>query len=168
MQRTLSRRSISAVSARWGQWPWPGVRSSSRRKGQPLVKHRTESPIGRTAGPGATRRLDGIRGLFDRFPAPGLQVVWRTPVHGGYAGPAVTGGRVFVADYAPTRGLRGVERILSLDAGTGRTLWSREWDPGYIGMLDTWAIGPAATPTVDDDRVYMLGRAGALSCLNAG
>ena len=96
-------------------------------------------------------------GILDRFPAQGLQVVWRTPVHGGYAGPAVTGGRVFVADYAPTRGLRGVERILSLDAGTGRTLWSREWDTSYIGMLDTWAIGPAATPTVDDDRVYVLG-----------
>ena len=107
-------------------------------------------------------------GILDRFPASGLQVVWRTPVHGGYAGPAVTGGRVFVADYAPTRGLRGVERILSLDAGTGRTLWSREWDTSYIGMLDTWAIGPAATPTVDGDRVYVLGRAGALFCLNAG
>ena len=104
-------------------------------------------------------------GILDRFPAQGLQVVWRTPVHSGYAGPAVAGGRVFVADYAQTRVLRGVERILTLDAGTGRTLWSREWETSYIGMLDTWAIGPGATPTVDGDRVYVLGRGGALSCL---
>jgi len=34
-------------------------------------------------------------------------------------------------------------------------------------MLDTWAIGPAATPTVDADRLYVLGRAGALLCLKA-
>src|SRR5580765_3925595 len=46
-------------------------------------------------------------GILDRFPAQGLQVVWRTPVHSGYAGPAVAGGRVFVADYAQTRVLRG-------------------------------------------------------------
>jgi len=104
-------------------------------------------------------------GILDRFPAQGLKEVWRTPVHGGYAGPAVAGGRVFVADYTQTSGLRGVERILALDAGSGRPLWSREWDTSYIGMLDTWAIGPAATPTVDGDRVYVLGRAGALSCL---
>jgi hypothetical protein len=38
-------------------------------------------------------------GILDRFPAQGLHLVWRTPVHGGYAGPAVAAGRVFVADW---------------------------------------------------------------------
>ena len=103
-------------------------------------------------------------GILDRFPEKGLPIVWRTPIRSGYAGPAVTGGRVFVADFSTTRGLRGTERILSLDEATGRVLWSHEWEVNYAGMLDTWAIGPAATPTVDGDRVYVLGRAGALSC----
>ena len=106
-------------------------------------------------------------GILDRFPAQGLQVVWRTPVHGGYAGPSVAAGRVFVADYAQTRVLHGVERIQALDAATGRPLWSREWEASYVGISDTWAIGPAATPTVDGDRIYVLGRGGALWCLKA-
>jgi len=109
-------------------------------------------------------------GILDRFPERGLSVMWRTPVHGGYAGPAVTSGRVFITDFAAApgaRALRGTERIQALDQNTGRVLWSRDWPTNYQGMLDTWAIGPAATPTVDGDRVYVLGRAGALLCLKA-
>jgi outer membrane protein assembly factor BamB len=106
-------------------------------------------------------------GILDRFPAKGLDVLWRTPVHSGYAGAAVSGGRVFVADFSSTRVLRGIERILSLDEATGRVLWSRDWDVNYAGMLDTWAIGPGATATVDGERVYVLERAGALWCLKA-
>src|SRR4029450_3010968 len=77
--------------------------------------------------------------------------------------------RVFVADcaLAPTGRLRGTERIQALDQNTGRLLWSRDWEANYQGMLDTWAIGPGATPTVDADRVYVLGRAGALLCVKA-
>ena len=37
-------------------------------------------------------------GLVDSFPADGLAVAWRTPIHSGYSGPAVAGGRVFVTD----------------------------------------------------------------------
>jgi outer membrane protein assembly factor BamB len=104
-------------------------------------------------------------GILDRFPDRGLEVVWRTPIRSGYAGPAVSGGRVFVSDFSPTRVLRGTERILALDETTGRVLWTREWEVSYVGMLDTWATGPGATATVDGDRVYVLGRAGTLVCL---
>ncbi len=104
-------------------------------------------------------------GILDRFADKGLDVIWRTPLKSGYAGAAVSRGRVFVADFTPSRVLRGTERILSLDEATGRVLWTREWEANYVGMLDTWAIGPAATTTVDGDRIYVLGRAGALSCL---
>jgi outer membrane protein assembly factor BamB len=168
MQRRLSRRSFFRGVGVLG-----GMALAGRR-----VQPRADAPTPPQAPGGVAdwpewrgRGRLGVwteSGILDRFPAQGLHVVWRTPIHGGYAGPAVADGRVFVADFAQTRGLRGVERIVTLDAGTGRTLWSREWDTNYIGMLDTWAIGPAATPTADGDRVYVLGRAGALSCLNAG
>jgi outer membrane protein assembly factor BamB len=106
-------------------------------------------------------------GILDRFPEKGLEIRWRTPIGSGYAGPSVSRGRVFIADFASTRVLRGTERILALDEGTGRILWSRDWEANYIGMSDTWAIGPAATTTVDGDRIYVLGRAGELWCLVA-
>ena len=106
-------------------------------------------------------------GILDRFPERGLDIVWRTPIRSGYAGASVSAGRVFVSDFSPTRVLHGTERLLALDETTGRMLWTREWDANYVGMLDTWAIGPGATPTVDGDRVYALGRGGTLVCAKA-
>src|SRR5207247_992677 len=38
-------------------------------------------------------------GILDTFPAEGAKKLWTAPVAGGYAGPAVAGGKVFVADY---------------------------------------------------------------------
>ena len=102
-------------------------------------------------------------GLLDTFPVMGLKVLWRTPVGAGYAGPAVAGGRVFVTDWEATQGMRGIERALALDEESGRILWVREWEADYAGIQ--WEIGPGATPTVDGDRVYVLGRTGVLSAL---
>ena len=103
-------------------------------------------------------------GIVDTFPAEGLKARWRMPVKRGYAGPAVADGRVFVTDYEPTQGMRGTERSLALDETTGEVLWVREWDADYAGIQ--WEIGPGATPTVDGDRVYVLGRTGVLSAFD--
>src|SRR5262245_47844182 len=43
-------------------------------------------------------------GIVERFPDGGLKPLWRKPIHGGFAGPAVAGGRVYVADYARSAG----------------------------------------------------------------
>jgi len=103
------------------------------------------------------------RGIVQDFPADGLKTVWRKPVKAGYAGPAVADGRVFVTDWEPTQGMRGIERALALDEVTGETLWSQQWEANYAGVM--WEVGPGATPTVDEDRVYVLGRTGVLSAL---
>ena len=102
-------------------------------------------------------------GLLEEFPPAGLKVRWRAPLNAGYAGPAVAGGRVFVTDFAATQGMRGTERALALDESTGRMLWVQSWEADYGGIQ--WEVGPGATPTVDGDRVYVLGRTGVLSAL---
>ena len=119
-------------------------------------------------------------GILETFPADGLTVKWRTPVGVGYAGPAVSDGRVFVVDFTPAgtedpedalpdaigRALslyRGTERALALDEDTGRVLWTQSWPVDYAGIM--WAVGPRATPTVDGDRVYVLGATGQLLAL---
>ena len=103
-------------------------------------------------------------GIIDTFPADGLKVLWRTPVNRGFSGPAVADGRVFLTDYVETRNPRGTERALALDEKTGEVLWTHEWPADYGGIL--WPVGPRATPTVDGDRVYVLGVNGKLFCLN--
>ena len=102
-------------------------------------------------------------GLIERFAEDGLVAKWRTPIRGGFAGPAVAGGRVFVLDYQETPGSRtmdGHERLLVLDEETGEVLWTREWPATYRNIHFKFAIGPRATPTVDGERVYVLGAAG--------
>ena len=107
-------------------------------------------------------------GLVDTFPAGGLPVAWRAPIHSGYSGPAVADGRVFITDARrpDLRSTAVVERALALDEQTGAVLWTQEWETDYAGLQLVYAIGPRATPTVDDDRVYVLGAMGHLLALN--
>ena len=113
---------------------------------------------------GAGRRGEwNETGVLDRFPGQGLAVMWRAPLGSGYAGPAVSAGRVFVADFQPGEGLEGHEGLVALDQSNGLPLWSRRWPVDYAGI--EYAAGPRATPTVDGDRVYVLGATGRLICL---
>ncbi len=105
-------------------------------------------------------------GILERFPSEGLRAEWRVPIRSGFSGPAVAEGRVFVTDFERRELNRGVERVLSLDEATGEILWTHEWQADYIGLANTYAIGPRATPTVDGDRVYILGAKGRLFCLD--
>lgn len=105
-------------------------------------------------------------GILEKFPESGLKVLWRTPVHRGYTGPAVAGGRVFLMDFISEKeaGVAGRERALCLDEKTGKILWTHEWPAAYGGMM--LPNGPRATPTVDGDRVYFLGGMGMLQAFN--
>ena len=112
-------------------------------------------------------------GILRQFPAAGPAVKWRAPVGGGYAGPAVADGRVFVVDYRATAGdatpnpdkrnkVDGIERVLCFATADGSQLWAHEYPCAYE---ISYATGPRATPTVDADRVYTLGAEGDLLCL---
>lgn len=117
-------------------------------------------------------KRDGVwreTGVVDKLPEGGPVVKWRVPVGGGYAGPAVAKGRVFVTDRVAEPGRRargeaqkGIERLHCLDAATGKPRWVRQWPAAYT---ISYAAGPRATPTVDGDRVYVLGAEGELLCL---
>jgi outer membrane protein assembly factor BamB len=112
-------------------------------------------------------------GILDRFPANGPRIVWRTPVAGGYAGPAVSDGSVIVTDYVTSddvkvsnferKSFTGVERILCLDEVTGEQRWKQEYPVNYS---ISYPAGPRCTPNIDGDFVYTLGAEGNLLCLN--
>lgn len=105
-------------------------------------------------------------GILGTFPPDGLTVKWRVPIHHGFSGPAVSHGRVFITDFSRLQGTKGIERVLCLDEKTGKILWTKEWEADYNGLMDAYATGPRATPTVDGDLVYALGAKGKLLCLN--
>ncbi len=116
-------------------------------------------------------------GVIERFGESGAKIVWREPIGGGYSGPSISDGRVFVTDRTDhgigadvendirkLGEIDGGERILCLDLETGKTLWSHEYHCPYS---IAYPVGPRCTPAVDGDRVYSLGAMGNLICLTA-
>lgn len=117
-------------------------------------------------------------GILDKFPEKGPKIEWRAPLAGGYAGPAVAGGKVYVADRVLAKGamnpadpfdtktvVKSTERVLCLDAKNGKELWKHEYDCPY---QISYPAGPRCTPTVSGGKVYTLGAMGDLFCLDAG
>jgi outer membrane protein assembly factor BamB len=121
-------------------------------------------------------------GIVNTFKNSTLKPVWRQKIGGGYSGPSVAGGKVYVMDristpYSPATeekgnknfiraDIEGNERILCLDERTGAIVWKHEYDRPYTSVY-LYAIGPRCTPTVEGDRVYTLGAEGDLLCLDA-
>jgi outer membrane protein assembly factor BamB len=112
-------------------------------------------------------------GIVDKFPAGGPPVLWRTPIAGGYAGPAVAQGRVFITDYVTADNVKvdnferaefsGMERVLCLSEDSGEVLWKHEYPVRYTV---SYPAGPRCTPCVEEDRVYTLGAEGHLFCFH--
>lgn len=110
-------------------------------------------------------------GVLEKFPSGGPKRVWRTEVAGGYAGPAVANGRVFVTDYVTSANVKvdnfnrktysGSERVLCLNAADGKQLWKHEYPVTYT---ISYPAGPRCTPVVHDGKVYTLGAEGNLIC----
>ena len=116
-------------------------------------------------------------GIIDTFPAGGPKVHWRVPIGGGYAGPAVANGKVYVTDKVLKPGAKdpsnvfdsktqtpAAERVLCLDEKTGAEVWKHEYDCPY---RVSYPAGPRCTPTVSGGKVYTLGTMGDLLCLDA-
>ncbi|MCE2804943.1 MAG: PQQ-binding-like beta-propeller repeat protein [Gemmataceae bacterium] len=111
------------------------------------------------------------KGILDKLPAGDLKPVWKAPIAGGYAGPAVAGGKVFATDLVSkddvkvdnfSRGkFTGNERVLCYDEANGKLLWKHEYPVTYA---ISYPAGPRVTPTVADGKVYFLGAEGKLLC----
>jgi outer membrane protein assembly factor BamB len=115
-------------------------------------------------------------GILERFPPGGPVVRWRAKVAAGYAGPAVSEGKVIVTDRVVTaaskpkeqaakgHGVPGTERVLCFDEKDGKLLWKHEYDCPYSISYD---LGPRTTPIIHQHKVYTLGAEGDLLCLDA-
>ncbi|MFW6124513.1 MAG: PQQ-binding-like beta-propeller repeat protein [Pirellulales bacterium] len=101
-------------------------------------------------------------GLLDEWPEGGPPLKWRTNLCGvGYSAPSAVGETVYVMGNG-----NGREWVIALNRATGGTQrWASATGP--IRHKGGGYPGPRSTPTIDGDRVYALGLAGVLVCLNA-
>ena len=96
-------------------------------------------------------------GLLDAWPDGGPKLLWNVDSLGaGFSSLAVADGKLV------TQGLEdGKQFLIALEARTGKTLWVTPHGKPYSNRRGS---GPRGTPTVDGDRVYVLGGDGNLLC----
>lgn len=106
-------------------------------------------------------RRDGVsheKGWLARWPDGGPKRLWEAKVGRGLATVAVSQGRLYTIGH-----VKGKDIIWCLDAATGKVTWKHAYPCKFRFAYP----GPAATPTVDGDRVFSHSREGDLICLDA-
>jgi outer membrane protein assembly factor BamB len=100
------------------------------------------------------------KGLLAAWPPVGPKLLWSvTGLGGGYASPAVVGGRIFVMGSRD-----GDEYVHARSAKDGKPLWSAK--VGKVGPnRGPNYPGPRSTPALQGGRLWALGSDGDLVCL---
>jgi len=110
-------------------------------------------------------RRDGVwreTGLATGFDSESLPQVWSVPVGGGYSGPTVVEGRVYVTDYLFEP--EPQERVHCYAVEDGELLWSHAYAVDYSPIR--YQAGPRASVLVHEGRAYSLGAVGHLHCFD--
>jgi len=94
------------------------------------------------------------------FPGAGPRELWRVQLGTGLSSVTAAGDRAYTAGYKDKQ-----EVLYGLSAAAGKVMWTHSW-PAKLGDF-LFEGGPRATPTVDGDRVYMLGADGHVVCVAA-
>jgi outer membrane protein assembly factor BamB len=163
--RLVNNGNVGVAAWRWRWEPNPdellaGVPQESAR---PLAWTTTPYDYPAFLGGRFWAEVEGVDLATDWKEHPPQQL-WKQPIGAGWSGFAVVG------DHAFTQEQRGPnELVVCYDVATGTILWSHQdevrWDPSGSGALG--GVGPRATPTVADGRVYTMGATGILNCLEA-
>jgi outer membrane protein assembly factor BamB len=97
-------------------------------------------------------------GWFKEWPATGPKVFWEAKVGLGFSSFAVAEGKALI-----TGNEADTDTLFCFDAVTGEVLWKKSY-PCPL-MPKYYQGGTNATPTVEQGRVYHLGKTGQMFCL---
>ena len=93
-------------------------------------------------------------GLMDKWPED-LKALWSVDAIGqGYAGPAVSNGRVYLFSL-----INGNDTLTCYDADRGKEIWKQSYEGGWTGGYP----GTRCTPYIEGDRIYTFGGMGELT-----
>jgi outer membrane protein assembly factor BamB len=101
------------------------------------------------------------RGLLKEWPKDGPPLAWEIKgLGGGYSGPSIAAGRIFGMSN------RGDDEVIwALSEKDGKELWGTRLGPAFKQQMPQGKEGPACTPTVDGELLYVLGLGGDLACM---
>jgi len=97
--------------------------------------------------------------LLKEWPSQGPKLLWVAENLGtGYSSAAVTSDRVYI-----TGMVDGTGYLIALDMN-GKQIWKSSYGPEWEGGRP----GSRSTPTVMDDKIYLMSAEGRVVCFNAG
>src|SRR5205814_195116 len=107
-------------------------------------------------GPGRTAHSKEI-GLLQEWPKDGPPLDWKIKgLGGGDSAPSVASGRIYGMSH------RGSDEFVwALSEKDGKEMWAVRIAPAFTTSWPQSKEGPSATPTVDGDRLYVMGLAAA-------
>ena len=102
-------------------------------------------------------------GLLKEWPKDGPPLAWKVKtLGGGDSTPSIAAGRIYGMSH------RGSDEIVwALSEKDGKEMWAVRIAPAQPQNWPQSKEGPSATPTVDGDRLYVMGLAGNVACLQA-
>ncbi len=100
-------------------------------------------------------------GLLKEWPKDGPPLAWKVKgIGGGDSTPSVAAGRIYGMSH------RGSDEFVwALSEKDGKEIWAVRIAPALTTSWPQSKEGPSATPTVDGDRLYVMGLAGNVACL---
>ncbi len=100
-------------------------------------------------------------GLLKQWPEGGPRLVWSNEeIGGGYSAPSVADGQMFGMSN------RGVDEFVwCLSETDGKEIWATRLGPAVTEGGSQGSEGPGCTPTVDGERIYVIGAGGTVACL---
>ena len=101
-------------------------------------------------------------GLLKEWPKDGPPLAWRVKgLGGGDSAPSIAAGKIFgMANRSAD------EVVWALSERDGKEVWVSRLGPAFEQRgMPQGKEGPGCTPTVDGERLYVIGLGGGLSCL---
>ncbi|RLS57626.1 MAG: serine/threonine protein kinase [Planctomycetota bacterium] len=103
------------------------------------------------------------QGLLQAWPENGPPVAWRVNgLGGGDSAPAVVAGKLFGMSNRD-----GQEIVWARSEADGKEIWATKLGAAVEQNVPQSKEGPACTPTVDGERLYVIGVGGRVAALNA-
>src|SRR6266540_1974678 len=100
-------------------------------------------------------------GLLKEWPKDGPPLAWKMKgLGGGDSAPSVAAGRIYGMSH---RG--GDEMVWALSEKDGKEIWAVRIAPAHTQSWPQSKEGPSCTPTIEGDRLYVMGLAGNVACL---
>lgn len=98
------------------------------------------------------------KGILRTWPMEGPKILWTASVGAGFAGPAVSGGKVYLLDRDESVG----DNLRVFDLASGKELWTF----AYPAVGKFMFSGSRTTPAVDGNNIYTIGPKGDLYCIS--